>query len=372
MSKQSKLKHAGLTGVRDDSEFLKSFAIRNVSANITLEEQEAAANALVREALQQSKKYQAEHNYKLPDHLEQFRLEYERAAVKSKVSMPVVSQLSPRTKREASLLPKPTFYEEQKIKKFVELSKKTDTNTLYNGLIPKQKSEEVPRFSAIANAKMILIPHNIHKEVAKDSTQFFETMENAVKRKKAQDEKMAQLFDKYSDAPKAAKGSSGPPAPNQPATRKGSVLPKLSVTTSLTGPLTAHSSQKSLSPLPEQSQVSPAPIVRSAIGRAGVTNLSKSLTSLGMQQLASKPNSAQYTPLSSIDPHHDEKLEPDTTPLLYSMFQQNPLVQKEAHYSTENMSILLEQRYIAENERLQRVMNKLNQKSETEYLNLFS
>lgn len=360
----------------DDTDFLKSFAIRNVSANISLEEQEEAANALVREALQQSKQYQAEHKYQLPDHLEQFRLEYERAANKSKVVIPIVSQLSPRTKREASLLPTPTFYEEQKIKKLVELSKKTDTNTLYNGLIPKHKAEEAPRFSAIANAKMVLIPHNVHKEVQKNSTHYFETMEHAVKRKQEQDEKMARLFDKYSDEPAKTQAQAHKPSTaSGQSHRRQSAVPKLTPMTTNTAAPVGTSAALAVFTAPQGApnpQLSPK---RSAMGRAGVMNLSRSFSALGTVPIsASRPGTADYTPLTqnAIDPNYDEKLEPSVTPLLYSMFQNNPLAEKDVHYSTQEMSALLERKFIQENERLQRITAKLQQKSETEYLNLFS
>jgi len=357
----------------DDTDFLKSFAIRNVSANISLEEQEEAANALVREALQQSKQYQAEHNNKLPDHLEQFRLEYERAAEKSKVAIPIVSQLSPRTKREASLLPTPTFYEEQKIKKLVELSKKTDTNTLYNGLIPKHRAEEAPRFSAIANAKMVLIPHNVHKEVQKNSTHYFETMEHAVKRKQEQDEKMARLFDKYNDEPNKATHKPSIATVSGQSNRRQSVVPKLApMANSTTNAPISTNAPFTPADGPQSPQRSPK---RSAMGRAGVMNLSRSFSALGaVPSSASRPGTADYAPLTqnAIDPNYDEKLEPSVTPLLYSMFQNNPLAEKNVHYSTQEMSALLERKFVAENERLQRITAKLQQKSETEYLNLFS
>ena len=356
----------------NDADYLQSFAIRNVSANISLEEQEAAANALVREALHQSKMYQADHNYKLPDHLEQFRLEYERASEKSKLSIPMVSQLSPRTKREASLLPKPTFFEEQKINKLVELSKKTDTNTLYNGLIPKQKADDLPRFSSIANSKMVLIPHNVPRDVNKKSTNYFETMENAVKRKKEQDEKLARLFDKYSDEPKVvAKSVNTSTTSHTHVQRKQSVLPKLAPMSS--SATLAPSAVKAQPTASSVSAVSTAP--RSAIGRAGSLNLSRSFSTLGMVPTGGpKPGSASYAPLSSIDPNHDEAVVSANTPLLHSMLQSNPLLGERGsvRYSTQDMASILQQRYAAENDRLQRITAKLDAKSETEYLNLFS
>ena len=183
----------------DDINFLKDFAVNNVSSGLTLQEEEYAANALLREALAKSKKYQEEHNFDLPDHLEQFRKGYEKSE-KVKVSIPLMSSLSPRTRRELSLLPKPTAFEEQKIKTLVEQSK-SDKNSLYGKLTQQHQSiEQAPRLSAIANSTMVLIPSNAHRDVNKDSTHYYETMEYAKKRKQEQDDKLAKLFNKYNDS----------------------------------------------------------------------------------------------------------------------------------------------------------------------------
>jgi hypothetical protein len=51
-------------------------AVNNIASNLSLEEEEPAANALLRAVHAKSKNFQEEHNYALP---EQFRRGYEDA-----------------------------------------------------------------------------------------------------------------------------------------------------------------------------------------------------------------------------------------------------------------------------------------------------
>lgn len=388
-----------------DINFLKAFAINNVSANISLEQQERAADALVRETLLKSKLYQAEHNYTLPDHLEQFRQEYEKRDKKI-VSIPLVSQLSPRTKRELSLMPTPSVYEEQKIKKLVELASKTDAKRLYNTLAPKHAAEDQPRFTAITNSKMVLIPNNAARDVTKDSTHYFETMENAKKRKQDQDARFALLFDKYRDNPSEEHGAkSHKSAPKSPShshhpNKRHHHVPKLSAPSQAAAHLVMNSNNVSgkaaagatceLTSSSSSVTTETTPLRGSA--KTGAINLSKSLTSLPVldsvsgklktistigrpgstnnkSSLTIKNSKIGYDKLAT---ENAETLEAESTPLLYSLFKANPVEERGVRYSPTAMSNILEQRYSAEHERLLRITAKLKQKSEQEYLNLFS
>jgi hypothetical protein len=67
-----------------------------------------------------------------------------------------------------------------------------------------------------------------------------------------------------------------------------------------------------------------------------------------------------------------ETLIPENTPLLYNMFKANPLAERGVRYSQTAMTNILTEKYTQESERLQRITAKLQQKSEQEYLNLFS
>lgn len=468
----------------EDLNFLKSFTLRSVSSKLTLEEEERAANSLVREALHKSKQYQKEHNYVLPDHLEQFRLEYEKAE-KKKVSIPLMSQLTPRTKRELSTMPRPTYFEEQKANKLVELSRKTDKETLYNSLIPAESHEAVPRYSELVKSTMVMIPNNISKEVDRASTNYFETMEYAKTRKQEQDAKLARLFDKYStsavdEAPRAAHKDKGStrncPHPGSPpqAHKKSTMSETLSSTTAVvpksviatasasSAPTAVLTSNKKAAGITtstvagkeagekEQSMLHrvlsfDAASIKSSIKSAGLASLgavptlsdpaaalrekasssssrpaqqqkasfgfslSKSLsllspielsTSSGQAQRGAAPKSAQsdrkaYARLPPQKMSHQnannntasmgdesEALVKEHTPILYSMLKAHSnggddsssinINNATPKYNATEMSAILAQRYNAENERLQRVMAKLKQKSEQEYLNLFS
>jgi hypothetical protein len=60
--------------------------------------------------------WHAKYNRELPRHLERFRRDYERMQA-SKVQLPTLSQLSPRTRRKMAVLPPPNEAELQAIEK---------------------------------------------------------------------------------------------------------------------------------------------------------------------------------------------------------------------------------------------------------------
>lgn len=436
----SKNKNKVIDSDLDDINFLKDFAVNNVSTGLTLQEEEYAANALLREALAKSKKYQEENNFDLPDHLEQFRKGYEKSE-KVKVSIPLMSSLSPRTRRELSLLPKPTAFEEQKIKTLVEQSK-SDKSSLYGKLTQQHQSiEQAPRLSGIANSTMVLIPSNAHRDVNKDSTHYYETMEYAKKRKQEQDDRLAKLFNKYNDSTieervkttstssKRKINTTNISSPIKKIQQPLHGLPKLLLPPSML-PTIETTDQKSSNTKVKSS---------SALSKAGAISLSKSLTSLPIRHISpmdeqsvpykspigeqsvpykspmgeqSVPSSSSISKLYKYKPLSPDKntssttnnnnntttpttpykllstennkyntensqdpdiLESNNTPLLYSLFKSNPLInEKNIRYTKTGMLQLLSKKYTIENDNYMKINQKLNKKSEKEYLNLFS
>jgi hypothetical protein len=401
----------------EELNFLKAFAVNNIASNLTLEEEERAANALLRAAYAKSKKFQEEHNYALPDHLEQFRRGYEKADHKAKGRIPMVSTLSPRTRRELSLLPPPNAFEEKKIDRLLDLSKKTDKSTLYGQLAQQQPVGDEPRLSAIVNSHMVLIPHNAVKEVGKASTHYFETMEHAKLRKQEQDAKLARLFDKYKDAAsdEPTKGRSKTPsgqsrgnaAPRSPSRGKR-VLPKLALSPL---PTTAtENTQRSSAGGPTDvaqatdtttSQPTSSTKKANSTKASGGFSLSRSLTSLtaappraaltnnaaavlarpsslegkisSHKKLAAAVMTSVEATVTGAHEAEAETLVAENTPLLYSMFKSNPVfADRGVRYSQSAMEQIISERYQHESDRLARITAKLQQKSEQEYLNLFS
>lgn len=91
-------------------------------------------------------------------------------------------------------------------------------------------------------------------------------------------------------------------------------------------------------------------------------------------------SSLHYAAAQAID---SETLQAENTPLLYSMFKANPLLsdrggggstttERGVRYNQAAMAQIISERYQHESERLARITAKLQQKSEQEYLNLFS
>jgi len=208
-----------LDGQLSDINFLNSFSAESLlSSSISLEQEELVAASLVREALRRSEAYAQAHDYKLPDHLEQFRLEYENVEKKrNSVPIPEIRQLSPRTRKHISLLPKPTEYEEKKIKQIEEWVNKVDTAAAYS------KLPRLPLSGMIDISDPLVPIPAIGKMVSKDllrssggsdvlpvdnqSTHYYVTMEHARKYEKEKLEKLDRLFNKLDDGSVRSKGS---------------------------------------------------------------------------------------------------------------------------------------------------------------------
>jgi hypothetical protein len=230
-----------LDGQLSDINFLNSFSAESLlSSSISLEQEELVAASLVREALRRSEAYAQAHDYKLPDHLEQFRLEYENVEKKrNSVPMPEIRQLSPRTRKHISLLPKPTEYEEKKIKQIEEWVNKVDTAAAYS------KLPRLPLSSMIDISGPLLPTPAIGKMVSKDllrssggsdvlpvdnqSTHYYVTMEHARKYEKEKLEKLDRLFNKLDDGSVRSKGSKKRSLDSKDVRRINAKLPALIV-----------------------------------------------------------------------------------------------------------------------------------------------
>jgi len=234
------LKVIRLDGQLSDINFLNSFSAEGLlSTSISLEQEEMVAESLVREALRRSEAYMQAHDYKLPDHLEQFRVEYEIVEKKrNSVPMPEIRQLSPRTRKHISLLPKPTEYEEKKIKQIEEWANKVDTAAAYSKLprLPLASLVDIPNPLAIP-AKIMskelfrsggsdLLP------VDHQSTQYYVTMEHARKYEKEKLEKLDRLFNKFEDGSVRSKGSKKRLLESKDVRRVNAKLPALIATDS--------------------------------------------------------------------------------------------------------------------------------------------
>lgn len=193
---------------------LSSFSLQEITTPLTLHQQEQLANTLLskiqeREDILQSK-------YTLPDHLEEFRKIFDPPS-KLNVRLPIISQLSPRTKSKLSVLPKPNDYELQETRKvekqikqlggkriYDEITKKypstTAVDTTTSPLIlldnvakgsPEMKKPDHP--NSVGN---FLIPKYAKTEniVDKKSSEYFEVIERNKKRRAEQELKMAELF----------------------------------------------------------------------------------------------------------------------------------------------------------------------------------
>lgn len=207
-------------GQLSDINFLNSFSAESLlSSSISLEQEELVAASLVREALRRSEAYAQAHDYKLPDHLEQFRLEYENVEKKkNSMPMPEIRQLSPRTRKHISLLPKPTEYEEKKIKQIEEWVNKVDTAAAYSKLprLPLSSLVEIPNPLPIPAIGKIVSKDLFRSSGGSDvllpvdnqSTHYYVTMEHARKYEKEKLEKLDRLFNRLDDGSvRSTKGS---------------------------------------------------------------------------------------------------------------------------------------------------------------------
>lgn len=71
----------------------------------------------------------------LPEHLQRFKEELERMRLMETVKLPLLQQLSPRTRKRIALLPAPNKMEQQQIENFLDASKEISKDKVYDRLI---------------------------------------------------------------------------------------------------------------------------------------------------------------------------------------------------------------------------------------------
>lgn len=201
--------------------FLEKYSISSfVTDGLTLEEQELVANKLVEEVLRRASKsshppsHPTNHRNRevdtvLPEHLEKFKLEYEkisgkRQAAHGGVQLPLIRQMSPRTAKKASLLPPPTEIEQAEIDKLERYSKSLGASSFYKktphskqaALYSNSLSQsEIQSFYQGLEKKHVLVSDKVKVNVGKQSTKLYEDGANYKTRRKHQDEIRAQLLD---------------------------------------------------------------------------------------------------------------------------------------------------------------------------------
>jgi hypothetical protein len=110
-----------------------------------LAEEESLANEIVNNILQQEK--EKEDRYKLPEHLDQIKRLLDPPS-KVKKKLPIISQLSPRTKSKLATIPKPNDFELQEIRNIEKLTKKAGPQFIYQEINKKRPASRLDPISA--------------------------------------------------------------------------------------------------------------------------------------------------------------------------------------------------------------------------------
>lgn len=186
----------------NSSSYRSPITIGHLTADMTLHEQEKAANALLLDVIKATAD-KANVDDSLPDHLEQFRQEFELLeSKKSSAKLPkIVSQLTPRTKQKLATLPPPNAFEKKEVQKLEQFSKTINPSEVYKSIDKKPLKEEIKdeRDSikqVILNSELdeTLIPVHLRNDTDTGSVEFFEYNEHMKKRRLEQLERMEFLF----------------------------------------------------------------------------------------------------------------------------------------------------------------------------------
>mmetsp|Transcript_19751 Transcript_19751/g.27140 ORF Transcript_19751/g.27140 Transcript_19751/m.27140 type:complete len:2215 (+) Transcript_19751:40-6684(+) len=187
----------------------QSYAFQGISTAFTLEEQEKAADRLVRQVIRRtdeilrSEMLNQEKN-RLPDHLEKFRLEFEEMEKKKQsVKLPVILQVSPRSRKKISLLPPPNETEKQKLEEIEKYSRRIQPVSIYSKLETKTLMASEFDDSDVSNFyknidKLKARPHlpknGGSAAIENSSTKYFENIASHVERKAYQIKKIDELL----------------------------------------------------------------------------------------------------------------------------------------------------------------------------------
>jgi hypothetical protein len=173
--------------------FLQSFSIEEITTPLTLSQQEQLADKLVRTIKSKDT------SNKLPDYLEEFRRVYD-GPNRLEAKLPVLRQLSPRSKRMIALMPKPNEVELQKVRKIERMTNNKTGKKLYDGLATKQTISisqlEVDEDAIVVNDSIEpYIPKNTKAEMTINKAyEYFQSTDHYKKHDIQQKEKLERLF----------------------------------------------------------------------------------------------------------------------------------------------------------------------------------
>jgi len=186
----------------------QSYTVHGISAAFTLEEQEKAADRLVRQVIRRSdeilrSELLSQEKNRLPDHLEKFRLEFEEMEKKKQsVKLPVILQVSPRSRKKISLLPPPNETEKLKLEEIEKYSRRIQPVSIYSKLETKTLMASEFDDTDVSNFyknidKLKARPHlpkTGSAAIENSSTKYFENIAFHVERKAYQIRKIDELL----------------------------------------------------------------------------------------------------------------------------------------------------------------------------------
>lgn len=180
-----------------------TFSLREIREPIPLHEQEKYANTIIDKIFEVEKK-ENEH-FELPAHLEEFR-KYFDPTTKIRTKLPIISQLSPRTKRKIAILPKPNEFELKEIRGLEKMAKEIGGKRVYDDINEhyqmKAHEEYDEKYLANSNpASKRLIPRTLNTKVEQSSTLLYERGDKYKRRKAEQQNLIEKLFIQRNPSP---------------------------------------------------------------------------------------------------------------------------------------------------------------------------
>jgi hypothetical protein len=191
----------------DESE--QPYFYHNISSDFTLKEQEIAAEKLVRQVIRKtddilkSERLLDQEKNRLPDHLEKFKRDFEELEKrKQTVKLPIISQISPRSKKKISLLPPPNENEKQRLEEIGKLAKHIKPKVIYNQLETKTFMESELDDSDVSNFYSSIdklrsrpqLPKPGAVSLEKSSTKYYDNIASNIARKTFQTKKIEELL----------------------------------------------------------------------------------------------------------------------------------------------------------------------------------
>lgn len=195
-------------GSRDMDRKGDPYFFYDISSDFSLKDQEKAAELLVRQVIRKSEQILKSERLvdaenRLPDHLEKFKRDFEEMEKrKQTVKLPIISTISPRSKKKISLLPPPNDVEKQKLDEIESFSKYIKPKTVYNKLDTKtlmaseKDDNDVTNFyNKVDNLKSRLqLPKAGTVKADSSATKYFDSIAANVERKAFQKRKIEELL----------------------------------------------------------------------------------------------------------------------------------------------------------------------------------